>query len=136
MGRNDTQYEWREKNLEHCRAQNRQWNREHPEAHRKHCLKAAKKEQEEQPDIRRSRFLRSRYGITLEDKQQLYARQHGLCALCSKPLPEDFRKAAVDHDHMTKIVRGLLHKTPCNNGLGYFENTEFRAQAEAYLETV
>jgi len=96
-------------------------------------LKAANKEMKENPDGRRSRFLHNLYGITLDDKRRIYEEQKGLCALCGEPLPNDFRKAAVDHNHETKKVRALLHKFPCNNGLGWFENVKFRTQAETYL---
>lgn len=65
--------------------------------------------------------LKKKYGITLEEKQLMYVAQKGLCAACGKPLPEDFTKACVDHDHLTGVVRQLLHRT-CNIVLGYEEN--------------
>jgi len=69
-------------------------------------------------DENRSRMLRQRYGITWEDKVQMYGEQKGLCKLCNEPLP-----GQVDHDHETDSVRGLLHHR-CNLFLGYLEQDE------------
>lgn len=63
---------------------------------------------------RNSRFL-FLYGITLEDYNQMFAKQNGTCAICHTP-PEH-RRLAVDHDHMTGEVRGLLCSR-CNRLLG------------------
>jgi hypothetical protein len=55
---------------------------------------------------KRSSWLKSRYGITLQDYEQTLTEQGGGCALCGrKP-----GKIAlhVDHDHTTGRVRGLL----------------------------
>jgi len=47
--------------------------------------------------------LKWKYGITMEDRNKLQEDQNGLCAICEceKPL-------VVDHDHVTRKVRGLL----------------------------
>ena len=49
-----------------------------------------------------------RYGIsfTHEQYQAMYKRQGGVCAVCKRP-PTTVR-LAVDHDHQTKKIRGLL----------------------------
>jgi hypothetical protein len=74
------------------------------------------------------------YGITLEDKKQMYDEQQGICPVCSFPLPEDFRSACVDHDHRTDRVRQLLHRK-CNMLVGVEENQPGTCDAiKSYLE--
>ena len=56
-----------------------------------------------------------KFGITLEDYNQMFAEQEGKCGICGK---HDLEKhLSVDHDHDTGEVRGLLCQ-PCNLGLG------------------
>jgi hypothetical protein len=78
---------------------------------------------------RRSRFKR-RYGLTVAEYQELWDRQSGLCALCGKP--ERRHWLAVDHNHQTGQVRGLLC-TRCNVGLGWVDNQTWLEQAQNYL---
>lgn len=64
------------------------------------------------PKARTSR-LRQEYGLTPEQWDQIFFLQKGLCPICEKPLnkygnSEGKRAAAVDHDHKTKRVRGLV----------------------------
>lgn len=64
------------------------------------------------------RARRSRYGLTAEALKALLQSQNDRCAICLS----DFRgrKMAVDHDHSSGAVRGLLC-LPCNGSLGWFE---------------
>jgi len=79
-------------------------------------------------------FLRAtvkRYGLTLEEFLSLANLQGGRCAICRR-LPQeargDVRRLAVDHDHQTNAVRGLLCNH-CNAGLGAFGDDILRLQA-------
>lgn len=63
----------------------------------------------------RDRFLRWKYGITLDEYEELLARQDGMCASCGKE-PEE-KCLVVDHCHQTNRVRELLCDT-CNRCLG------------------
>lgn len=54
----------------------------------------------------RDRRLRRKFGITEADYESMLAAQGGACAVCQK-LPRK-KALAVDHDHKTKRVRGLL----------------------------
>jgi hypothetical protein len=54
---------------------------------------------------RRAKLQRS-FGITVEQYDRMLRAQDGKCALCRRP-PKSIR-LAVDHDHRTGRVRGLL----------------------------
>lgn len=71
---------------------------------------------------RRDRERLKRYGVTVPQYMQLMAEQDGRCALCSLEWDRDL---FVDHDHVTKQVRGLLCG-PCNLILGH-------ARDQAYI---
>lgn len=58
------------------------------------------------------------YRITREVYEQMLTDQGGVCKICKRP-PLN-RQLAVDHDHDTGAVRGLLC-TRCNTALGWFE---------------
>ncbi|MFA5152537.1 MAG: endonuclease VII domain-containing protein, partial [Clostridia bacterium] len=66
--------------------------------------------------------LKRHFNMSLEDYDSLYAQQNGVCAICGSP---EVRQAkhqetyylAVDHDHATEKVRGLLCSR-CNKLLG------------------
>jgi len=76
--------------------------------------------------------LRSRYGITLEDKKRMWEVQKGLCGICENPLSLDLSEVCTDHNHLTGQVRALLHKN-CNTVLGYEEkNPGYLANVLAY----
>lgn len=78
------------------------------------------------------------FGISHDEYMKLHDSQNGLCAICNKP-ETAFMKTktmflAVDHDHATGEVRGLLC-TNCNNGLGRFnDNIELLQKAIQYIE--
>ena len=70
------------------------------------------------------------YGITEDDYDKLFEKQGGVCAICGEN-PEG--RLAVDHDHETKTVRGLLCR-PCNSGLGFLgDSTDRVAKAAEYM---
>lgn len=65
----------------------------------------------------RKTFLKATYGITVEQFEEMWKSQNGLCASCEDPLRRGSGGAAVDHDHATGAVRALLC-APCNMSLG------------------
>ena len=83
-------------------------------------------------DARSSASLKNRYGITLSEKRRLYEEQLGICDVCHLPLPEDFRKSHLDHNHKTGKIRAVLHRR-CNIAVGYVENSLY-LQVLEYLE--
>src|SRR5512147_2648276 len=70
----------------------------------------------------RDSWLRRTYGTTLEEARALLEAHGGACAICRKRLGDvvfNARGTAVDHDHATGKVRGVLcHQ--CNVGIGHF----------------
>lgn len=74
----------------------------------------------------------SRYGMTAEDYAALSDAQGGVCAVCGRP-PSRTR-LAVDHDHETGRVRGLLCQH-CNRGLGLLgDDPTLMRKLAAYVE--
>jgi hypothetical protein len=79
---------------------------------------------------RRKMVLR-RYGLTVEQFDNMLKEQKGLCYMCHKPNITN-RAFHVDHNHTTGKVRKLLcHR--CNNGLRFIEDTKFMQRALTYL---
>lgn len=75
-------------------------------------------------------------GLSEEEYQDLLRQQGGLCAICGKAEAiltryGATRRLAVDHDHLTNVVRGLLCYR-CNTTLGQYELR--REAIDAYLE--
>ena len=75
--------------------------------------------------------LNRMYGLTVEGRDELAARQEGKCAICAE-VPE---KLHIDHCHTHGHVRGLLCGN-CNRALGLLkENTKSLEAAIAYLNS-
>lgn len=68
-------------------------------------------------DRRRSK-LKMKYGISLEEYDRVFEEQGGRCAICGETSDSYL---VVDHDHLTKEIRGLLCNF-CNIGLGIFKD--------------
>lgn len=65
----------------------------------------------------RDGHLQRNYGITSEIKALMKKAQEGHCLICD----EKVTKLAVDHDHKSNRLRGLLCEL-CNRGLGHFKD--------------
>lgn len=93
-----------------------------------------KKNKDKQTYINKRRNVRyiAKFGITLDDYNRMLIQQNGLCAICLNP-PKRFN-LAVDHDHKTGLVRGLLCYR-CNYGLGWLgDNWEKIQRVYKYFE--
>lgn len=85
--------------------------------------------------------LKAKYGITVEDYQSMFDSQGGVCKLCGQEETtrisrgDGIRSLAVDHDHNTGKVRGLLcHQ--CNVVLGQYEkHKDLFPKFQEYLDS-
>lgn len=114
----------------------------------KRCIQAGRKEYAQVYNKTYHRQVRSwaltlkKYGITEEDYNVLLEKQEGRCAICRCWPHENkgkgyqslgdkgWARLAVDHDHLTGIVRGLLCIN-CNLAVGYLADDAGRAEALA-----
>lgn len=85
-------------------------------------------------DYRRDYMLRYTYGIGQEQYEKLLAEQEGGCAICGKTSEEEGRNLAVDHDHKTGEIFGILC-THCNKFLvGRLREPSAFISAAKYLQ--
>jgi hypothetical protein len=108
-----------------CRDCDRDYAREYAEAHK---------------DERRAYYYERKFGVTIAEYEAMLAAQGGRCAVCRNPEKRGRRGGgtkllAVDHDHETGQVRGLVCHD-CNTGLGMFlEDPELLERAAEYLRS-
>jgi hypothetical protein len=85
-------------------------------------------------DSVKNTYLQTNYKITLEDYNLLLEKQNEKCKICNRDCSTG-KSLAVDHNHETGKVRGLLCKN-CNIGLGmFFDNLDFLESAVLYLKS-
>lgn len=87
--------------------------------------------------FRKSQLKRD-FGISLEQYQDMFAAQGGLCACCGQPETQTYKGErkwlAVDHCHASGNLRQLLCAA-CNQGLGHFrDDPDLLRAAARYLE--
>lgn len=112
----------------------------------KDCRKARMaKNNQADPGIRKRVYQRQclkKYGLTPEDYDKLLETQGGVCAVCGEKetlvqsyrgKPYGLKRLAVDHNHQSGLVRGLLCSR-CNLVLGRVEdNPSILHKMVAYL---
>ena len=94
---------------------------------------ADRRERKRKRDVKSS--LKKQFGLTPEDYDAMLALQSGGCAICGRsPYSKRFTRLAVDHDHQSGSIRGLLcHR--CNVGIGMFDDRpEVLRRAIRYLD--
>ena len=106
---------WYHANAEYAKAQSRAWHEAHPEQQRANRLQRI-------------------YGLSATDYAKMLKAQDNGCAICGKTEAEEDKRFAVDHDHETGQVRGLLCGN-CNQAIGKLRHDpELLRNAIAYLE--
>jgi len=118
------QYEKKRRQVPGLREQRNQYKREY---YQRPYAKLSKKNQK----------LKRNYGITLEQYNQMFAEQKGLCAICGEKETTKnqykLRQLSVDHNHVTGQVRSLLCSN-CNLLLGCAKDSkEILLKAILYL---
>ena len=98
-------------------------------------LQKTQKWRDENPDELKQSQRRTRrkreYGVSREDYDSMLLEQNNKCAICKDTIGYE---AAVDHDHKTGKVRGLLCGK-CNSGIGLLkDNPEILRSAAKYLD--
>jgi len=77
------------------------------------------------------RKIDQKYGLSEEEYWELYEQQSGACAICGQ-IPEG-KRLAVDHNHNSGSVRGLLCQG-CNTALGHAkDNANILLKMAEYL---
>jgi hypothetical protein len=96
---------------------------------------------ERRENMHRTYVLR-KYGLCVDELEELLQRQDQRCAICRRPWAECasakrsrfearfLHYLCVDHDHTSGKVRGLLCNG-CNTALGMFEEDSVRFEAAA-----
>lgn len=84
-------------------------------------------------------MLVRKYGITIDDYEEMHVKQGGVCAICGQPETVKINgysyNLSVDHCHDTGKVRGLLC-SKCNLSLGGFNDAiDLLTKAINYLTT-
>lgn len=100
-------------------AANKVWYDRHPELLKKYARRSA---------------LKCRYGLSEDQYEAMLRQQNGVCAVCLRP--PKARRLAVDHDHYTGLVRGLLcmGRDGCNRAvIGRRREPELFERAATYL---
>ena len=123
---------WRhQQNPGPARERTRRWQAENPD-------RVQAKKDEYAADGRRSlsnrrSHLKRKYGITIEQYDEMLASQGGVCAICERE-PNPNISLHVDHDHETGRIRGLTCFR-CNQAMGAFgEDPSLLRAAASYLE--
>lgn len=77
--------------------------------------------------------LRTKYGITLQEYNNLFQKQSGCCAICKKHQTDLIKTFHIDHNHKTGEIRGLLCQQ-CNHAIGLLkDDSEIIASALEYV---
>jgi Recombination endonuclease VII len=123
---------YREKNREVLRKKGREYARKNRGRHNE----TRKQWRKNNPEKIKSEKLKSRFKISIEDYRGMLVSQDNCCGICSTVFdPSDDRnQPCVDHDHISKNIRGLLCRI-CNSGLGGFQdNGNILTRAVEWLE--
>lgn len=106
---------WRQKQCE----RSKKWRLENPERNYRSVRNAT---------------LKIKYGITFDQYVEMFNKQGCQCAVCGEKESKGYGKMAVDHDHITGKIRGILCQ-PCNTSIGKMqENPVLIRKLAEYIE--
>ena len=82
----------------------------------------------------RSQNLKTKFGISVREFDERFRAQDKCCAICKRRRKTKDKSFALDHDHSTGSLRGILCHS-CNRALGLADdNTRLLRAAIKYLE--
>lgn len=129
---------WRATNREHIKTYQKAWRE-------KNAVSVAQYQKEYHEEYRKregataaywKRNLRTNYNMTPDEFNALWQSQNGECAICGvvmSPRGRSTTSVAVDHNHETGAVRGLLCRA-CNAGIGKLkDDPDILMSAAEYL---
>jgi Autographiviridae endonuclease VII len=103
-----------------CRACQQASSKRYKARHRAHLNRLAAEWNRLNPERVINNSFRKLYGINITQYDWLLRRQNGVCAVCGQPCKTG-KRLAVDHDHRTGAVRGLLCGL-CNTAAGALQD--------------
>jgi hypothetical protein len=115
------------------------WRKKNPERYQKQYKNDTSRQRSREyyhdnKDKLKDNYLQKKYGITLESYNSLLEEQDQKCKICNTRCSTG-KSLAVDHNHETEKIRGLLCKN-CNVGLGlFFDNINLLESAILYLKS-
>lgn len=114
-----------------CKICQKPWNqKDFYKSNKKKCKECFNEYYQQNKESFSNNFLKHKFGITLEQKRQMWRDQDGKCFLCFKELIES-KDCNVDHDHETGTVRRLLCRN-CNYCMHGVDNPMWLARAIEY----
>lgn len=114
--------QWKEANRDRLREYQRNYQYSRPVPKRKY-----------DPDYSRAQQLKRNFGITIQQYDDLLKSQDFKCYICQRPADSFSKRLAVDHDHKTLEIRGLLC-THCNRSvIGRHRDPQLFQRAFLYL---
>ena len=118
---------WRKANPDKCNVNDERWRKANPDkarASRKRFLIVWRKANPEKTMEQRLK----QFGLSVADYNQMLSEQSGVCAICGQVPSGKRTRLAVDHDHETGKVRGLLCHG-CNTMLGFARDSKTTLQS-------
>lgn len=108
-------------------------------AHCKRCNFLGRDKEKQADYLRRYRIKNpgwylKRYGLSFDQYASLLEDQNGGCALCGKTPEQNKKNLAVDHDHKTMRIRGLLCSFCNHRVIGKHTNPELLRRMADYVE--
>jgi hypothetical protein len=119
---------YQEENKDHIKQRKAKWYK----ANRDDLRTKARENYHKTKELVQDRRLKQKYGISNNDYKQLQDSQENKCAICNRK--QNNKRLAVDHNHKTGKVRGLLCEK-CNRALGMFcDDIYLLEKAATYLK--
>jgi hypothetical protein len=125
----EQQKKYRDNNIERIREYQKQYDKLHKrkrvyiltearklyvKSHREYYTQKQREWRENNIDSTKNISLKSKYGISLKEYNEMFSNQGGNCAICGR----NGLVLCIDHNHVSKKVRGLICKS-CNMALGF-----------------